>query len=86
MKIKDGFVLRTIAGETVALPTAGMTHADMMITLNDSGRFLWEQLSRDVEEADLVEAVLAEYDVARDVATRSVAAFVARLKELEFLA
>ena len=86
MKLKDGFILRTVAGETVVLPTAGVTNFDMMITLNDTGKFLWERLAVGAEEAELVSALLAEYDVTEELATHSVAAFVARLKELDFLA
>lgn len=86
MKLKDGFVLRTVAGETVVLPAAGVTDFDMMITLNDTGKFLWERLAVGAEEADLVAALLEEYDVTEAVAAKSVAAFVARLKELDFLA
>ena len=86
MKLKDGFVLRTVAGETVVLPTAGVTDFDMMITLNDTGKFLWERLAVGAEETELVGALLAEYDVTEELAAQSVAAFVARLKELDFLA
>ena len=86
MKLKDGFILRTVAGETVVLPTGGVTNFDMMITLNDTGRFLWERLSVGAEETELVEALLAEYDVTEELASKSVSAFVARLKELDFLA
>lgn len=85
MKLKDGFILRTVAGETVVLPTGGVTDFDMMITLNDTGKFLWERLVVGAEEADLVKDLLAEYDVSEELATQSVAAFVARLKELDFL-
>lgn len=86
MKMKEGFILRTVAGETVVLPTGGVTNFDMMITLNDTGRFLWERLTDGAEEEELVKALLAEYDVTEEVAAKSVAAFVARLKELDFLA
>lgn len=86
MKMKNGFVLRTVAGETVVLPTGGVTNFDMMITLNDTGRFLWEHLENETNESELVQALLAEYDVTEEVAAKSVAAFVARLKELDFLA
>ena len=86
MKLKDGFTLRTVAGETVVLPAAGVTNFDMMITLNDTGKFLWERLTVGAEETDLVSALLAEYDVTEELAAQSVAAFVARLKELDFLA
>lgn len=86
MKLKDGFILRTVAGETVVLPAAGVTDFDMMITLNETGKLLWEQLEAGAEEADLVKALLAEYDVSEERAAQSVSAFVARLKELDFLA
>ena len=86
MKLKEGFVLRTVAGEAVVLPTGGVTNFDMMITLNDTGKFLWERLSVGAEEEELVKALLAEYDVTEETAARSVASFVARLKELDFLA
>ena len=86
MKLKDGFILRSVAGETVVLPAAGVTDFDMMITLNETGKFLWERLEVGTEETDLVMALLAEYDVTEEVAASSVAAFVARLKELDFLA
>ena len=85
MKLKDGFILRSVAGETVVLPTGGVTDFDMMITLNDTGKFLWERLAVGAEEADLVKDLLAEYDVTEELAAQSVAAFVARLKELDFL-
>ena len=86
MKIKEGFILRTVAGETVALPTHGITDVDMMITLNDTGRVLWECLQKDTDETALVEALLGEYEVSREVAVDAVSVFVAQLKEHDFLA
>lgn len=86
MKLKEGFILRTVAGETVALPTGGVADLDMMITLNDTGRFLWERLAVETDTDTLVDALLAEYDVDRELAQKSVDAFVAKLKELNFLA
>lgn len=86
MKLKEGFILRTVAGQTVALPSGGVTNLDMMITLNGTGKFLWEKLAVGAEKDELVDALLAEYDVDRERAASSVDAFVARLKELDFLA
>ncbi len=86
MKLKEGFILRTVAGETVVLPTNGVTDFDMMITLNDTGRFLWERLETGAEKEELVKAILSEYEVTEEKAVQSVDAFVARLKELDFLA
>lgn len=86
MKLKEGFILRTVAGQTVALPSGGVTNLDMMITLNDTGKFLWERLAAGAEKDELMDALLAEYDVDRERAEESVEAFVTRLKELDFLA
>ena len=86
MKLKDGFIMRTVAGETVVLPTGGVTDLDMMITLNDTARFLWERLIVGAEVDELVQALLSEYEVTEEVATRSVNAFIDKLKERDFLA
>ena len=40
MKLKDGFILREVAGQTVVLPTGGDLHLNMMITLNETAKFL----------------------------------------------
>ncbi len=85
MKLKEGFILRQVAGQTVVLPTGTDLDLNMMITLNDTGKFLWERLEKGAEEAELVSALLAEYDVDEDTAAKSVAAFVAKLNENGFL-
>lgn len=86
MKIKEGFLLRKVAGQTVVLPTGGDLDLNMMITLNDTGAFLWEKLQNDCDEAGLVAALLKEYDVDEETARSCVADFVKKLSAHEFLA
>lgn len=86
MKIKEGFLLRQVAGQTVVLPTSGDLDLNVMITLNDTGAFLWKQLETENDEAGLVAALLAEYDVDADTAQKSVTAFVQKLNDNGFLA
>ncbi len=86
MKIKPGFILRTVAGENIAMPTQGVADMDMMITLNDTGRFLWEQLQQEKQSEELVDALLKEYDVDAQTARKAVDSFTAMLKENDFLA
>ena len=86
MKLKNGFLLRQVAGQTVVLPVGGELDLNMMITLNDTGAFLWERLQTETDEAALVAALLAEYDVDRATAEKSVAAFLKKLNDNEFLA
>ena len=86
MKLKEGFLLREIAGETVVLPTGDDLDLNMMITLNETGKFLWQRLEQGAEEAELVEAVLSEYDIDAEGAKRHVRAFLEKLNEFGFLA
>lgn len=86
MKLKEGFVLRTVAGDTIVVPTGATLDLNMMITLNDTGKFLWEKLEKGAEQKELVAALLQEYEVDEATAQNSVAAFVEKLNEHGFLA
>lgn len=86
MKLKDGFLLRQVAGQTVVLPAGGDLDLNMMITLNDTGSFLWKLLETETSEADLTAALLAEYDVDAATAASAVAAFLEKLHANGFLA
>ena len=81
MKIKEGFLLRKVAGETVVIPTGEGLDLNMMITLNETGAFLWEKLQEETTEQALLAAMLAEYDVDEKTAADAISAFVAKLKE-----
>ena len=86
MKIKDGFLLRQVGDNHVVVPV-GIQTVDFrcIITLNEVGAFLWQKMAVDCTVADLVEALLAEYDVTADIATADVERFVASLREKNLL-
>lgn len=86
MKIKEGFILREVAGQIVVLPTGDQLDLNMMITLNDTGRFLWEHLQQETTKEELVAALLTEYEVDEELAAKSVDAFVQKLRDGELLA
>lgn len=86
MKIKDGFLLRQVVGQSVVLPTGNEMDLNMMITLNDTGAFLWEHLQTETDEDALVAALREEYDVGEDTARASVRGFVKKLNDNGFLA
>lgn len=85
MKLKDGFVIRSVAGETVVLPAEGTLNFNGMITLNDTAAFLWKLLEKDTDEAAMTAALLEAYEVEEAVAEAHVKAFVKDLKEKDFL-
>ena len=85
-KLKEGFILRNIAGENIIIPSGDDLDLNMMITVNETGAFLWEHLNRGAEEDELVAAILEEYDTDEEHARASVKKFIATLEENEFLA
>jgi len=86
LKLKDGFILRQIAGETMVIPSGAELNLNMMITLNETGCFLWERLQEGTTEDALVAALLEEYDVDEATARAQVVKFVEKLNGNGFLA
>jgi hypothetical protein len=85
MKLKDGFLMRQVAGQTVVLPSGDELDLNMMITLNETGAFLWERLNEETTEEALVAALLGEYDCDESTAKSAVAGFVQKLNDNGFL-
>ena len=82
MKIKEGFMRKTVADSFVVVPTgANIVDFSAMITLNETGAFLWEALKNDVTEEDLTSALMSEYEVDEKTAGEDVAEFVAVLRD-----
>ncbi len=87
MIIKNGYIVNSVAGENIVLPSGSDLDLSVMITLNDSGKFLWEQLQEDKTEEDLLQAVVSTYeDVDQEEAKRFIADFVDHLREYDLLA
>ena len=85
MKLKEGFILREVAGSCVVLPTGADVDLNGIISLNETGKFLWQRLERETSADELVRALLEEYDVEETVARGSVERFIQKLKGFDFL-
>lgn len=86
MKIKEGFLLRTLGDATVVVPV-GQAAIDLrgMITLNETGKLLWEALQSEQTAQTLCAALCAEYEVDEARATADIDRFIALLKEHDLL-
>ncbi len=74
-------MLREVAGYYVVVPVGeGALDFNGVINLNESGAFLWKTMEKDVTEADMVSALLGEYEVDEERAKADVAAFIAKMK------
>ena len=83
MKIKDGFMLRQVAGQYIVMPL-GQKALDFncAITLNESGAFLWSVLEKGVaEKKQLLNKLLEEYDVEESIAQQDIDLFLQKLIE-----
>lgn len=80
MKIKEGFVLRQVADATIVVPS-GEASLDFngMITLNDTGAFLWRMLETGAEKDELLAAMLKEYVVDEKTAINGIDKFIEKL-------
>jgi len=86
MKISNLFVLRSIAGEHLLIPTgAAASSVQGLISLNETGALLYSKLAAGSDEAELIDALTAEYDVSAEEAAGDVAEFLAQMAELGIL-
>ncbi len=87
MKIKEGFILRQVAGQHIVMPL-GQKSLDFncAITLNESGAFLWSALEAGAKNKDeLLNKMMDEYDVNSNTALNDIETFLSKLKENNLL-
>ena len=80
MKQSPEFLLRDVADSLVLVPVGAATERfPGMITLNETGKLLWEALETEQTVETLTAKLLEEYDVTREQAQTDVEAFVNKL-------
>ena len=81
MKIKDGFVVRELAGQSIVVALGEASKIfNGMIKLNDTGRLIWDMLAEGKTKDEIADRFAAEYDVAREVAENDIGAFIETLQ------
>ncbi len=86
MKIKKELVKRDVAGDTILVPVGRTVYeGNGLFVLNELGGFLWDRLEAAESEADLLRAVLDEYEVTEAVAEQDIRKFLTKLQEMGIL-
>ncbi|MFR5366711.1 PqqD family protein [Intestinibacter bartlettii] len=86
MKIKKEFILREIVGDIVLVPINKSTSKfDGLITMNEIGKFIWENIESAKDEEELLQRILDEYEVDRDVAKADLDEFLGKLKAVDII-
>lgn len=87
MRIKQGFVLREVAGQAVVIATGEASKAfHGMIKLNATGADIWRGLSEGLTDAQIADRLVERYGADEEAAATDVAAFVRDAREAGFLA
>jgi len=86
MKVSKDFILRNIADEYLLIPTGqAALNVKGLIALSESGVLLYEKLQNECSREELLNALLAEYEVSEAEAAEDVDAFLAQMRELGML-
>lgn len=85
MKIKNGFVKKDVAGMHIVVSADSSSDFDGIITLNDTGAFMFDLLVSGISEKELADRLVDEYEVGREVAEADTAAFIKKLDDAGLL-
>ena len=86
MRIKNGFVLREVAGQIMVIAT-GEASKDFhgMIKLNSTGKEIWLGLQEGLSEEDIAKRLQDKYDVDSEKAFQDTRTFLNQMEEMGFL-
>ena len=86
MRIKEGFVLREVAGQVIVIATGEASkNFHGMLKLNATGKDIWIGLQKGLTETEIVEDLQKKYQVEREQIEQDVKEFFAQITEMGFL-
>ncbi len=86
MKIKEGFMLRSVAENYVVVPV-GKASLEFkgLINLNQVGAFIWKCLENETTAIEVIDKVVNEYGIDKELAEKDVNSFINKLVEAKLL-
>lgn len=86
MKIKKELIKREIAGESFLIPIGKTVYdSNGMFLLTKLGAFIWDMIPQVEDPEEIVQAVLAEYEVDEQTARSDIAEFLDKLHKMYIL-
>ncbi len=87
MKLKEGFILRKVADKYVVVAVGPLAKEfNGMISLNETGAFLFEIARTKADETEFKNALMQRYvGLSEEIALRDAKAFMKKLTEEELL-
>lgn len=84
-RIKPGFILREIAGESFAVPVSAENGSSDIVILNPVSKLLWVNLQDEKTIDELVAAVRSQFEVDPETAKNDITDFIIELENNGFL-
>lgn len=80
MKIKQEVIYRQVVGEHMLIPVGEVpAEQNGLFALTETGAFIWEQIEKGKDEAEILDAILNEFDVDTQSASSDLNGFLDRL-------
>lgn len=81
MKIKDGYILKSVAGSNVVIAT-GVERMDFrgIITFNDTGAEIFNMLNGTYTVEEIIEKLAKDYEISYDVAKADVMKLIEKMR------
>ena len=79
MKIKEGYRLRKVGSNSIVVGLGGI-NVTGLITVNETGAFIWKMLEKGAESDEIVSALAKECTVSENDIRGEVADFIEKLK------
>ncbi|MGN0545860.1 MAG: PqqD family protein [Acutalibacteraceae bacterium] len=84
-RIKPGFIMREIAGESFAVPVDAENGSSNIVILNPVSKLLWENLQEERTIDELVKAVRSQFEIDPETAKNDIVDFIEELEINGFL-
>ena len=86
MKIKENYILKTIAGSPVVVPVGdAVSNINGMITLNGPGETIWKALEEGKDFDGVLATLKAEYDAPEELLKKDLTAFLEKMRKYNIL-
>lgn len=86
MRIKDGFVLRQVAGQGMVI-AAGEASKDFhgMVKLNRTGSLIWQGIAEGKTPEQMAECFMEMYEVEKEKALDDINKMIGKMKDAGFI-
>lgn len=82
MKIREGFILRQVLDIYAVIGVGSEAYMpNRIMSVNETGAFLWHMLEKGAEKQELIDVLLREYETDPQTAEKDVDAFLNELQD-----